>query len=474
MIKLKSVFIVIYLALMLLMLLSLKADAIVWFSFFFSSLVLLFITIYHLYFEKEYSPFLSSYIVFTFLFFLAAPISQVNSFNGLVAPKFITFFPYKEWIVIYTNTLISVFNIIFIIAYIRFKNYFLKSQKKEKKYLNDNLLPFTIFAILVLSSLVFFTSYGFIQDELLRPSWLNSKTSVSMLLTWKKFLFFIPLAGIAMCFKYFQKRNKSKSNLINVTIFLIFLLVLLFWFKNPLTEKRNALGPIYITLIFLFVPKVLNTNIKTVSFLFFSMIVVFPLMAILTHSDATILEIYRNPSILIAQMKGGGVTKAFATLNYDAFANIGASIDYIHKFGFSYGYQLLGGLLFFLPRSLWVSKPISSGELIGEHLVHDFGFGFTNLSNSFVSESFINFGVIGVLITPLILAFILIKMIGWLSSESYLKKTMAFYFSIHLIFLLRGDFTNGFSYYISPLIAVLAIPKLIELIILELSRLYQR
>jgi hypothetical protein len=317
---------------------------------------------------------------------------------------------------------------------------------------------------------VFLAIYGFIQDDLSRPAWLRSKTSVFVLLTWKKFLFFIPLAGIAMCFQYFRKKNKSKSNFINVITFLILLLLLLIWFKNPLTEKRNALGPIYISLIFLFIPKVLNTNIKTVSFLFFSMIVVFPLMAILTHSDASLMEMYRNPSILIAQMKGGGITKAFETLNYDAFANIGASIDYIHKFGFSYGYQLLGGLFFFVPRSIWVSKPISSGELIGEHLVHDFGFNFTNLSNSLVSESFINFGVIGILVTPIILAFVIIQMIGWLNSENYLKKTMAFYFAIHLIFLLRGDFTNGFSYYVGPLIAVLTIPKLIEFITKELLR----
>ena len=46
---------------------------------------------------------------------------------------------------------------------------------------------------------------------------------------------------------------------------------------------------------------------------------------------------------------------------------------------------------------------------------------------------------------------------------------MAFYFSIHLIFFLRGDFTNGFSYYIGPLLAVVLIPKLIEIFTKELA-----
>ena len=269
--------------------------------------------------------------------------------------------------------------------------------------------------------------------------------------------------GIILCFQYFRNGIKNKNNYINVIIFLILLLILLFWFKNPLTEKRNALGPIYITLIFLFIPKLLNSNIKTLSFLFFSMIIIFPLTAILTHSDATFLEMYRNPSILIDQMKGGGIVNAFTSLNYDAFANNAATIELVHTQGFSYGYQLLGGVFFFIPRSIWTIKPFSSGEMIGEYLVNNYGYGFTNLSNSFVSEGFLNFGILGVVLFAIILAFVIIKLISWLNCDNLLKKMMAFYFSIHLIFFLRGDFTNGFSYYIGPLLAVVLIPKLIEI-----------
>ena len=161
-------------------------------------------------------------------------------------------------------------------------------------------------------------------------------------------------------------------------------------------------------------------------------------------------------------MKGGGISKAFNTLNYDAFSNITVTIEYVSKYGFSYGYQLLGGLLFFVPRAIWTAKPYSTGQVIGEYLIDDYGFNFSNLSNSIVSESFVNFGIIGVIIVPVILAYFFIKMIKWLNDSNYLKKIMAFYFAMHLIFLLRGDFTNGFSYYIGPLISVVFITKLIE------------
>ena len=463
MISFRSFFIVIYLTLSAFLFLTFKASILVWSSFFASAIVLLAITIYHLYYEKKYSPFLSSYIVFTFLFLLAAPISQVNSFFDADSPRFANFFPYDEGLVLYANVLIILFNLLFICTYIQLKKRvsFHKittvKNSEEQKY-----LPFIIVVLLVICMLVFVGSFSFIKEEFTNPNWLKSDdTSKSMLLIWKKFLFMIPLTGVILCYNYFKKLKKNRSNYINIIVFFILFLFLLFWFKNPLTEKRNALGPIYLSLLFLFYPKTLNSNLKTLSFLFFSMIIIFPIMAIITHSDATLFEMYTSPSILIEQIKGEGITEAFNTLNYDAFSNIIVTIDWVHEHGFSYGYQLLGGLLFFFPRSIWVSKPISSGQLIGEYLVDDFGFGFTNLSNPLISEGFINFGLIGVVLTPILLAYISIIMLKWLHNDNYLKKIIAFYFAMHLLFLLRGDFTNGFAYFIGPFFATIFLPKIL-------------
>ena len=469
MISFRSFFVIIYLALTVLMFTTLNASLMVWGSFFLSALVLFSITIYHLFYEKTFSPFLSSYIVFTFLFFLAAPITQVNSFYGILNPKFVNFFPYDESLVVYVNLLIVTFNSIFICTYIHFKKkiiplFNIKSNQENQKY-----LPFIILVILIICGFVFFGSYSFIKEEFFNPNWLKSdETSKSSVLIWKKFLFMIPLTGVILCYKYFKKLNKKKANYINIILFFIIFITLLIWFKNPLTEKRNALGPIYLSLLFLFSPKTLNTNLKTLSFLFFSMIIVFPLMAIVTHSDATLIEMYKSPSILIEQMKGGGVTDALNTLNYDAFSNMMATIDLVNKSGFSYGYQLLGALLIFLPRSVWISKPISSGQLVGEHLIDDYGFGFSNLSNPLISEGFLNFGFVGIIIMAVTLAYVLIIMIKWLHDDDYLKKIMAFYFAMHLLFLLRGDFTNGFAYFIGPLLAIIYLPKYIEKIFVGL------
>jgi len=465
---LKSIFFIVFACLLIVLFVSFRASITVWFSFLLSAFFLSLITIYHVFYEKSFSPFLSSYIVFTFLFFLAAPIVQIDAFEGIRNAKFMTLFPYNEALIITTNLIITLFNFFFIISYIIFK----RNYKSKKNIIPSNqkkILPFTIVVFLILSILVVFFSFSFIQEEFIRPNWVQSSTSTFLLLIWKKFFFFIPFAGVGLCFQYFKNGIRNKNNFINIIFFLILFILILFWFKNPLTEKRNALGPIYITLIFLFSPRLLNTNIKMLSFLFFSMIIAFPMLAILTHTDASLTEIYNNPSIVIEKMKGGGIVDAFSTLNYDAFANTAATIELVNREGFSFGYQLLGGLFFFIPRSIWKSKPVSSGEMIGDYIVNTYNFNFTNLSNSFVSESFLNFGLLGVIIFAITLAFVMIKFISWLNSTNQLKKMMAFYFAIHLIFLLRGDFTNGFSYYVGPLLAVVYFTKFTEILVIQLS-----
>jgi len=464
----KYSFIVIYLLITASLFITFDAKLGVWLSFLASATIITLATLYHIFIEKEYSPFLSAFIVFTFLFFLVAPIIQINSFES-ANPLFITLFPYNEGLVIYTNILISLFNLVFFGSYLLLKKY--TPLRRIPKISENSLrvLPVTILCISVLCVVFLIASYGFIQDEISRPNWLPSDYSIMALLGWKKVFFLVPLGGIILCFQYFKKENKKAINFITIAAVMLFLLVLLIWFKNPLTEKRNALGPIYICLLFLFLPRLFNTNIKTLFFLFFSMIILFPLSAILTHTDASFKEIAKDPNILLEHMKGGGVSGAFNTLNYDAFFNITTTIDYVTVNGYSMGYQLLSGLLFFVPRSIWESKPNSTGQLVGDYLIDDYGYKFNNLSNPLVSEGYINFGIVGVVLMAFALALVIVKLLSWIKSDDYLKKIMALYFAMHLIFLLRGDFTNGFSYYIGTLIGVLVIPKTAQFLIKQIS-----
>jgi len=235
---------------------------------------------------------------------------------------------------------------------------------------------------------------------------------------------------------------------------------MLLFLKNIFTEKRNTLGPIYIALIYLFYPKLLDSNSKFFLFLFLSMVIIFPLMSSLTHIDANLDQIVEKPELLYESfLRFGTISGAFESLHYDAFSNILATLEYVEINGITFGYQLLGVILFFIPRSIWASKPTSTGELIGEYLMNTTPRDYSNLSNAIVSEGYINLGVFGVILLAIILAYFIVKFISWMISKNYFKEFIAFYFALHLLFLLRGDLTNGVSYFIGPLLSIYFVPK---------------
>ena len=452
----------------------LKIDKALLPSFIVSTFILFIILIYHLYLEKTYSPFVSAYIVFNFLFFVVAPITQLSIMEYTPAPEFSTKFPYRQHLVIKTNYLITLFNLTFFAAYLFFKFFLSRKLQKTTPHSSHKVLPLTIVVLLGLTVLIFGASLNFVLDEFARPSWMPSSFSVVAILIWKKVLFLVPFAGIVLAVQYLRKRPRKPINFVTIIVCLLCLFVLLLWFKNPLTEKRNALGPIYICLIILALPSLLKSNFRMLGFLFLIMIIAFPLVAVITHTDATFIELLKKPSILLTDTnKGGTLISTFDSLNYDAFANIMATLEYVESQGLSLGFQALSAFLFFVPRGIWESKPISTGELVGEYLIDQYDFSYSNLSNPLVSEGYINFGIIGVILAAILLAIVTIKFIEWLNSPNELKKILAYYLAIHFIFLLRGDFANGFSYFAGTVIGVLLIPSIVAFFIEQLLR-YQK
>lgn len=443
------------------------ADTSVWISFFMSNLLLFGLFWWHIFKEKEFSPFISVFLVFTFLFFIVSPMLQIAELD-LKNGEFPTKLIFNKQSIIFTNVLVILFNLSFSLAYLAFKKS--RSIRVIPRYnqQKEARLPLVIVALTLITGFIFIISFGFVQEEINRPNSTMFSASIGVLLLWKKVLFMIPFAGIILCFQYFKRRKKLLMNVLIVALLLIILMTCLIWFKNPLTEKRNALGPIYICIIFLFVPRLLNSNVKMTLFMFFSMIVIFPLSAMLTHVRATFRQIVIQPRILIDPLEGNGISQVFNTIHYDAFINITATIDYVKYEGLAYGYQLLSGLLFFIPRSLWKDKPLSTGNLIGEHLIEYYDFTFSNLSNPLVSEGYVNFGIIGVLGMGVALAFACARFLSWFKSDDYLKKILSLYFAIHMLFLLRGDFANGFSYFVGIFVGVYATTRLVQYVIDQL------
>ena len=460
--KLKTIVTFLYLCISLIAFLSFDTTPIIWSSFFVNFLLITSIAYYHLNIEKAFSPFLTSFIIFNYLFFFLAPVFQISAMNDLNF-RFPNDFAFNTSSVVFANLLILIFNIVFIFSYLYFKDKKLGKNKEQATEVNFKYnTPLAILVLLVACVAIAVFNYDYLLKDISESVYIIKDESTSLLLLKKKFLFFTPLGGIVLTLKHLQMADKINSNTFFVVFSLVIFIVLLFFFKNIFTEKRNTLGPIYIALIYLFFPKLLNSNAKFFLFMFLSMVIIFPLSSTLTHIDASLEQIFVKPSLIYESfLRFGTISGAFESLHYDAFSNIMATVEYVKLYGLSWGYQLLGVCLFFVPRSLWTTKPLSTGELIGNHLFDTTPRNFTNLSNSVVSEGFINFGFIGIVVLAIVLAYFIVKFIIWHRSEDCLKQFIAFYFAVHLMFLLRGDLTNGFSYFIGPLLSVVFLPKLL-------------
>jgi len=105
---------------------------------------------------------------------------------------------------------------------------------------------------------------------------------------------------------------------------------------------------------------------------------------------------------------------------------------------FLWGDNLLGAFLFFIPRTLWESKPVSSGRYIADY----YDLSLSNISAPFVAEMFIGFGFIGLFLHP----FILSKIILMTRNISYQNSLLYFQMSGLAIMLFRGSLMTTLSF----------------------------
>jgi hypothetical protein len=131
--------------------------------------------------------------------------------------------------------------------------------------------------------------------------------------------------------------------------------------------------------------------------------------------------------------------------NFDAFQMMFYTTVYTDKMGYSLGNQLLLPAFFWVPRSIWTSKPLGSPDIVAAHA----GFASLNVSSPLWTEGYINFSIPGV--------FLFLYIFGWCArlgdnSLSNLELRPAFatilssFFASNTFILLRGDLTSGTMY----------------------------
>lgn len=91
-------------------------------------------------------------------------------------------------------------------------------------------------------------------------------------------------------------------------------------------------------------------------------------------------------------------------VDFDIYLWTVESLEYISSGAeYRWGHNFLGVLFFFVPRSLWPTKPENTGSLVSSHL----GYIYNNVSSPLWAEAYVSLGVLGVIFVMLLFGIII-------------------------------------------------------------------
>jgi hypothetical protein len=255
----------------------------------------------------------------------------------------------------------------------------------------------------------------------------------------KKFLLFMPSAALLI---YLNGMIQGRQQWAFSSVCVLGILILLVAFtENPLTEKRHALGPVYLGLVFVAFRSRLKGLNGRLLLLVASMVLIFPAISVMTHSHHQFLHGVQL-SAVVETLKDH-----YLSVNYDAWANTYTIVEMVGRQGIGWGRQLLGDFLFFVPSSVWHMKPLATGIAIGNFLIMHHSGWFTNLSAPLPAEGYIDFGTLGVALYGAVLA-VIVEWLNRIAADD--SRSIAFpiavYASLFLMFALRGSLMVAFAY----------------------------
>jgi len=362
------------------------------------------------YFSKTGFSFFDLQNLFTFIFFLIFPqIEILNkvSYWGLGVLNTIE--------IIHANLCLFLYHVTAFIFQFRFP-------KRLKSYSFDgyNNLRSLLIVVLALgimysyyrSSIIslFFRGfeYGYIREGVKLENW--------EWLVLEHFVRVLPFVCLLIYIWHWKHNNTSRGkNGFMLLILVLSTLVLTF----PTGIARFLVGIVYGALVLILFNRYLSS--RNVGYLLIlGLFFVFPFLDNFRFFNGDIRLNYSS--------------SYFFEGHFDAYFNLAKTINV----DITYGQQLLGSLLFFIPRALWQNKPINSGSYVANQL----NMAWDNISMPYVAEGYLNFGYFGVMIFAIIMSLIFMEL------DSYVKfRSPLVFLSVGIIiFMLRGSFMSAYAY----------------------------
>lgn len=208
--------------------------------------------------------------------------------------------------------------------------------------------------------------------------------------------------------------------------------------NSPISMPRYNAGIIYLGVLLTIFPSFKRDKRFFVLFLS-AFIILFPMINAFRYTS--LIEI--NFDILSRTIDN--IATNFLHGDYDALSMIINTFDYININGISWGYQILGVLFFFVPRSIWNSKPVGSGYTIRVAQ----GADHANASSPLIAEGLMNFGITGILIFSMFFGKVAsyFDKLYWLESDGIRFIDIIYPFLISMFFFMnRGDLLSSFSF----------------------------
>lgn len=220
--------------------------------------------------------------------------------------------------------------------------------------------------------------------------------------------------------------------------------------NNPLNSPRFWFGTVLLGLALALVPWQ-----KSYTFSLWALGIVLALVLVFPYADLFRATI--EPDVTRVESWRLLVEKA----DYDAFQQVMNAVLHVSDEGLSYGKQFLGTSLFWIPRTVWPDKPVSSGELVAETS----GYQYTNLSFPLWAEAYIDGGILALMLVFLLYGFGTARLeLAFVREQprnlTFLSLVVPIY-AAYQFFLLRGALMSAFAYFI-PIIGLLllcTIPK---------------
>ena len=308
---------------------------------------------------------------------------------------------------------------------------------------------FASISLSIMVLIVFLSIFGF-RNLLIRGTYREILYGIHphyIMIILEKFLKAIPVLCL-MGLLVMKKRWDNKRQWLVLTYFLIFINLFV---NNPLASPRYWAGIVILGFILFLFFRAKERRGWVFLILLIGILILYPISNELrdkTVENITQFKIY-NPGA------------SYTSPSFDAYEMGVHTLQYTSKNGVTHGRQLLGPLLFWIPRPLWQGKPVGSGGVIARY----FAYHELNLSCPLPFEGYINFGVIGLIIFAFGFGWLLASLDEnyWVKIKAGSSSIISVYYPFlagFVFFIMRGDLMSGFSYTVMFIIA--GLPLLIK------------